>query len=130
MTDESKTKAKRVPTLKPQPHGGALWAGPAAHPVPGPGRPPNALRALMRGHLDEVIPEIHRKWKAGEIDDVQYAEYLAKYAIGPLKGISADELDRFAAQVAEVVFEVCGREAFARVSARLAEIRRAEERGT
>ena len=82
----------------------------------------------MRGHLDEVVPEIHRKWKANEIDDIQYAEYLAKYAIGPLKGVSDAELDAFTAQVAEIVFQECGPELFERVSARLAEARKQQEK--
>ena len=129
-----KTPAKRpeagstVGVLVPQPHGGALWAGAPAHPAPGPGRPPNALRALMRGNLSEVIPKLHQRWLNNEIDALQYADYLAKYAIGPLKGVSDAELDEFAKQVAEIVFQECGAEAFQRVSARLAEARQKENR--
>lgn len=115
-----------VGELVPQPHGGALrYGGPNAG---GPGRPPNALRALMRGNLDEVIPELHQRWQEKEIDAIQYAEFLAKYAIGPLKGVSDAELDRFASQVAEIVFQECGPEAFERVSARLAAVREKESR--
>ena len=125
---QAKRQGKKTPSLKPQPNGGALWAGPPAHPVAGPGRPPNALRAIMRGHLNEVIPKLYEKWERHEIDDIQYAEYLAKYAIGPLKGVSDAELDAFTAQVAEIVFQECGPELFERVSARLAEARKQQER--
>lgn len=34
--------------LVSQPHGGALWQGPAANPVAGPGRPPDTVRAAYR----------------------------------------------------------------------------------
>lgn len=83
----------------------------------------------MRGKLDEVIPKLHAEWKAGAIDGVEYANFLAKYALGPIKGVTDAELDTFARQVAEAVFRVCGREAFERVVAELAEIRRREARG-
>ena len=125
---QAETQGKRTPTLKPQPNGGALWAGPPANPVAGPGRPPNALRAIMRGNLNEVIPELHKRWVAKEIDALQYAEFLSKYAIGPLKGVGDAELDQFAKQVAEIVFQECGPELFQRVSARLAEAREKAER--
>lgn len=120
--------ASTVSVLVPQPHGGALWSGAPANPVPGTGRPPNALRALMRGNLDEVIPKLHERWLNDEIDALQYAEFLSKYAIGPLKGVSDAELDAFAKQVAEIVFQECGPELFERVSARLAEARAQAER--
>lgn len=77
----------------------------------------------MRGNLEQVIPKLHEAWKNGEVDALQYADYLAKYAIGPLKGVSDAELDDFASQLAEIVFQECGAEAFERVSARLAEVR-------
>ena len=131
-TKRTKRPAKRsvaasaVP-LVPQPHGGALQVGNPGN-AGGTGRPPNALRAAMRGNLDEVIPDLHKRWQEKEIDAIQYAEFLAKYAIGPLKGVSDAELDRFASQVAEIVFQECGPEAFERVSARLAEVREKENR--
>jgi hypothetical protein len=117
-----------MPVLIPQAHGGALLSGGQPGQTPGTGRPKNEIRALMRGNLNEVIPKLHERWLNDEIDALQYAEFLSKYAIGPLKGVSDAELDQFAKQVAEIVFQECGPELFERVSARLAEARAQAER--
>ena len=126
-TAKTTVAASTVP-LVPQPHGGALKAGGTPGNVGGTGRPPNAVRAVMRANLEDVIPDLHKRWQEKEIDAIQYAEFLAKYAIGPLKGVSDAELDEFARQVAEIVFQECGPELFERVSARLAEVRQKEAR--
>ena len=116
--------AKKAPELVPQPHGGALRTGGTPGNAGGHGRPPNAMRAVMRGNLEEVIPKLHERWRNNEIDALQYADYLAKYAIGPVKGVTDSEIDAFVKQVVEVVFLECGAELFERVSARLAVLER------
>jgi hypothetical protein len=63
-------------------HGnGLLWRGPAENHVPGPGRPPNALRHAMRENLEAVVPDLHAKYQAGTIDALEYAQFLAKYVL-------------------------------------------------
>jgi hypothetical protein len=78
-----KTQAKRQAVLVPQPNGGALWCGPPANPVAGPGRPASAIRAAMRDRLDsEVMAEMHKEWKARTISTEDYADFLGKYGLG------------------------------------------------
>jgi hypothetical protein len=51
-------KAGKKPgtTLTKQPHGGAIHQGPAANVVPGPGRPPSAIRAALAASFDQRRP--------------------------------------------------------------------------
>ena len=72
-------KPKRVPTLKRQPNGGMLWAGPAANPVAGTGRPPNALRGSLREILDEGLPFL-REFAVGAGEDARPSDQ--RMAIG------------------------------------------------
>lgn len=61
----AKSKAGRKPgsNLVKQPHGGAIHQGPAANVVPGPGRPPSAIRAALaqsfdvRRHIYETVAD-------------------------------------------------------------------------
>lgn len=61
----AKPKAGKKPgsNLVKQPHGGAIHQGPAANVVPGPGRPPSAIRAALarsfddRRHIYEAIAD-------------------------------------------------------------------------
>lgn len=61
----AKTKAGKKPgsTLTKQAHGGAIHQGPADRVVPGPGRPPSAIRAALaqsfdnRRHIYEIIAD-------------------------------------------------------------------------
>lgn len=50
--------AKRKPKtgLVPQPQGGAIYQGPAANPVAGPGRPPSEVKARSRESFHARIP--------------------------------------------------------------------------
>jgi hypothetical protein len=69
--------------LVPGRNGGQIWQGPALNHVPGTGRPPSEIRAAMRHALDtEVMFGILRKWKAGELDDLDVGNFLAKYGLG------------------------------------------------
>lgn len=54
----SKSKAGKKPgtSLTKQPHGGAIHQGPAANVVPGPGRPPSAIRAALARSFDQRRP--------------------------------------------------------------------------
>jgi hypothetical protein len=45
-----------APSLTKQPHGGAIHQGPAANVVPGPGRPPSAIRAALARSFDQRRP--------------------------------------------------------------------------
>ena len=51
-----KTGKKPGTNLVKQPHGGAIHQGPAANVVPGPGRPPSAIRAALARSFDERRP--------------------------------------------------------------------------
>ena len=66
----------------PQPHGGYLVPGAGGGPQPGSGRPPDAIRAEMRGNLADILPGLLRKYEAGELDAVRFAEFLARYGLG------------------------------------------------
>lgn len=53
---KSKSGKKPGTTLTKQPHGGAIHQGPAANVVPGPGRPPSAIRAALAASFDQRRP--------------------------------------------------------------------------
>lgn len=47
-TKANKKAGQKAGTLVPQKHGGAIWKGTPETIVPGPGRPPEAIRQAMR----------------------------------------------------------------------------------
>lgn len=95
-------------------HGrGRIWQGPAANPVAGTGRPPDEIRAAMRGTLAEILPGLLAKYTAGEIDHVRFADFLAKYGLGTkdeLSVVSPDVVKRLEQQVTVIM----GRETWTR----------------
>jgi hypothetical protein len=79
--------AKKVatprPALVPQPGGrGALLSGGVPGHKGAGGRPPNALREEMRGDLGTVLQKLRARYERGELDDLDYANFLAKYGVG------------------------------------------------
>lgn len=80
----AKETAKQLPALIPQSNGkGSLYAGGMPGNAGGTGRPPSAIRALMRQHLDfEVLADLMAEYKKGDRDTLEVAEYLAKYGLG------------------------------------------------
>ncbi len=70
-----------------QPRGGALWRGAPRNIVPGPGRPPDRIRAIMRQSLDEALPSVQGLLEDPDLsarDRVRVLEFLAKYGLGPV----------------------------------------------
>ena len=65
--------------MRPQPHGGALRTGGTN---PNAGRPRNELRDALRADLERLIPDLRRRYEAGELDPLKYADFLAKYGLG------------------------------------------------
>jgi hypothetical protein len=55
----SLTRRKKDSLIK-QIHGGAIYQGAPANPVPGTGRPPSAIREHLRGSFSERIPVLER----------------------------------------------------------------------
>lgn len=98
-----KAERKAVGKLVPQPNGrGAIWQGAPANPVAGPGRPPDALRAEMRGNLADILPGLLARYTAGELDHIRFADFLAKYGLGTkdeLSVVSPDVVARVERQV-------------------------------
>lgn len=76
----AKTKAGKKPgsTLTKQAHGGAIHQGPADRVVPGPGRPPSAIRAALARSFDERrhIYELVADGQATERLEVEFKEML------------------------------------------------------
>jgi hypothetical protein len=78
-------------------HGGKIWQGAPANPKAGSGRPPNELRAKMRGQLGTVLDEIDELMQKREPceecgrrftdnDMVRLGDFLAKYGIDARAG--------------------------------------------
>ncbi len=96
---------KPFPALVPQPHGGALYRG----GVPGNRggwKPPSALRARLRGSLDErvsVLEEIADDTTAAPGDRIRAVDVLAKYGLGAATELTVDQVrERLARTVALV----------------------------
>lgn len=90
-------KPKKMPTLIPQPHGGALLSGGVPGNKGGPGRTPNVIRQFMRGLLDGGLGELERRFTPEEIakmsdqDLARYIDTLGKLAIGTKSQISGPD---------------------------------------
>lgn len=71
--------------LIPQPHGGALLSGGTLGQRGGTGRPPSAIRALLRGSFEQrirVLEEIADNGQASAADRIRAIDLLAKYSLG------------------------------------------------
>lgn len=87
-----KTPAKTV-VMIPQPHGGALKSGGNPGNVGGTGRPPSAIRARMRQHLDsDVLKKVMAEFEAEKLPTLDVAEFLAKYGLGTMKEVSVENV--------------------------------------
>lgn len=77
--------AKKVPMIVPKHGRGKLRLG-GGNGISGPGslpgRPKDVIREAMRGELDSVLGTLKEKHEAGELDELKYAEFLARYGIG------------------------------------------------
>jgi hypothetical protein len=114
-----KTGAKTGTNLVAQPHGGAINQGAPAHPVAGTGRPPSAVRAVLREAYEDRIPFLQaladgkpitlrvattsknskgertvtskrRVFTPGVGERLAAMEQLARYGIGTTKEVSVD----------------------------------------
>lgn len=101
-TELSKRLAKgyRIPS-----HGNGLLAPPGFPPdMERAGRPPSPtarLRDRMRDGLDTVLTELFADVKAGKVNRLQFADFLAKYGIGAtgtVTHISPDVVSRLERQ--------------------------------
>jgi hypothetical protein len=126
MTARKKSKRAREKTgrkagtnLVPQAHGGAINQGAPAHPVAGSGRPPSAIRAVLRQGYEErvtlltdladgnaitvrtitssknakgerTVTSKKRVFTPGIGDRLAAMEQLARYGIGTTKEVSVD----------------------------------------
>jgi hypothetical protein len=80
---KSAKKTAKRPALVPNRDGrGALLSGGVPGNRGGTGRPPNALREEMRGDLGLVLEKLRARYAAGTLDDLEYAQFLARYGVG------------------------------------------------
>ena len=73
------------PALVPQPHGGALLAGGIPGHRGAGGRPPSALREVMRLSLEKRIPVLEQLADNAEVaprDRIKALEVLARFGVG------------------------------------------------
>ena len=80
--------------LVPQQHGGALRVGNPGNRG-GPGRPPSALRARLRGSLDErvgVLEQIADDESASHRDRIKAVDVLARYGLGTVREITIEDV--------------------------------------
>lgn len=125
-TQKDTNKAGVKAGMVVQSHGGQIWQGAPANPVAGTGRPPSAIRAIMRQHLDlEVLADVMAKYRTKELGTMEVAEYLAKYGLGEKTEIevtSHPEVQRFVSLHAQATRDVVGDEQYARIAERLKEL--------
>jgi hypothetical protein len=85
---EAKTMA-----LVAQAHGGAIKTGGNPGNKGGTGRPPSAIRARMREHLDsEVLDKVMEEFDDGKLDTLDVADFLAKYGLGTMKEVTVENV--------------------------------------
>jgi hypothetical protein len=87
--------AAKLAGLVPQSHGGALLTGGVRGHAGGPGRPPSALRERLRGSFAQrvaVLETIADDPGADSQDRIRAVDVLAKYGLGTLREVSADEV--------------------------------------
>lgn len=93
----------------PQPHGGALVPGAGCGPAPGApnaGRPPSAVRSLLRESFAARIPlaeAIADDAGQSAADRLRALDLLARYGVGAARDITVEEVrDRLARTIATV----------------------------
>ena len=82
-----------LPALIPQAHGGALLRGGMRGNAGGPGRPPNELRARLRGSFERriaLLESLADNPAANPGDRLRAIEIMAKYSLGPVKELSGE----------------------------------------
>lgn len=101
----SKAGKKPGTNLVRQPHGGAIHQGPAVNVVPGPGRPPSAIRAALARSFDErrQIYEQVADGQATERLEFEFKELLPYLLCGTC---GADPIIRPDTPVDRLVFSV------------------------
>ncbi len=75
----------KLPVLRPQPHGGALFHGGVPGHRGGTGRPPSAIRERCRGGFDRrirVLEEIADDPLMPTRDRIRAIDLLGKYGLG------------------------------------------------
>jgi hypothetical protein len=96
--DTQKTGQKSRHTPIPQPHGGALVPGGGRGPKPGApnaGRPPSAIRALMRESFAVRIPlaeAIADNPRISPADRLRALDLLGRYGLGTTRELSVEEV--------------------------------------
>jgi hypothetical protein len=86
-------KRKPKTGLVPQPRGGAIYQGPAANPVAGPGRPPSQVKAAARESFAVRIPVLEKiadSAKAKHTDRIRAVEVLGR--MGLMGNISTEDV--------------------------------------
>jgi hypothetical protein len=100
------TPSRALPTLVPQPHGGALYSSGVPGHVGGSGRPPSALRARLRGSLEarvSVLEEIADSPEADPADRIRAVDILAKYGLGAASDVTVDQVRERLGRTVEVI---------------------------
>jgi hypothetical protein len=93
---KSRRKSRRAPI--PQPHGGALVPGAGRGPKPGApnaGRPPSAVRALLRESFAERVPlaeAIADNPRLAPADRLRALDLLGRYGLGTTRELSVEEV--------------------------------------
>lgn len=107
MVSAVESAVKTRPGLVPQPHGGALYAG-GVPGNPGGSKPPSALRARLRGSLNDrvkVLEEIADDAAATASDRIRAVDVLAKYGLGAATDLSVDQVRGKLQQTVDLIRE-------------------------
>lgn len=89
--------------MEPQAHGGALLRQKAPNHVPGPGRPPSELRAILRKSFSDRVPILESIADTGEpADQLRAVDLMGKYGLGTNKGHDEALVSQLARVTAEV----------------------------
>ncbi|MSR07744.1 MAG: hypothetical protein EXR93_11865 [Gemmatimonadetes bacterium] len=97
-----------MPALVPSDRGGMLYTGGVPGNAGGTGRPASALREQLRGSFEQRIPVLEaiaddQEQSAG--DRIRALDTLAKYGLGPLQGVSADQVRERLRATLQIIYE-------------------------
>lgn len=95
MSTEKPDNGETRPVLIRQQHGGALLAGGLVGNAGGPGAPPSALRARLRGSFAErvhVLEKIADDESAAARDRIRAVTALASFGLGAATEVNVDRV--------------------------------------
>lgn len=105
MGDEAHKIAGKLPSLVPQPHGGALLSGGKPGHAPGTGRPASLIRKKLRGSFAQRIKTLEEIADTAENnnDRLKAIDLMGKYGLGTTKELTVDTVRERLQQTIDII---------------------------